>query len=203
MTLLSAAATGLCLGGSLIVAIGPQNAFILRQGILRRHVLPLVLFCAASDALLILAGVAGLGRLLQSAPHIARLATLAGGAFLFVYGALAFARAFRPHAMLPTDKPDAGLPAALATCAACSWGNPHAYLDTVLLIGTLALPFSGMDRAAYAAGAMAASFCWFFALGYGARLLAPLFQRPASWRVLDGGIGLVMWSIAIWLVTAK
>jgi L-lysine exporter family protein LysE/ArgO len=181
--------SGLLLGASLIVAIGAQNAFVLRQGLLRAHRFPVALFCAVSDAVLIGVGVAGLG--------------IAIGALVLVwYGIQALRRAFHPHAMTAdTHGISAPMWQVLATCAGFTWLNPHVYLDTVLLIGSLATPWPPLwQRTLFGVGAATASFAWFFGLVYGARLLAPLFRKPLAWRVLDGVIALVMWSIAVKLV---
>lgn len=186
--------TGFALGATLIIAIGAQNAFILRQGLLREHVFILCLICALSDALLIVAGVAGLGSLIATRPSLIFWITLGGAIFLLAYAAIAFRRAMWPEAMdtaAATRKP-AGLGAALAACLAFTFLNPHVYLDTVILLGSLSARYDGQGRIAYGAGATLASFTWFFGLGYGARLLAPLFAKAAAWRVLDTLIGLVM-----------
>ncbi len=196
----SAAFSGFLLGGSLIVAIGAQNAFILRQGLLRSHVFVLCLICALSDALLIAAGVGGLGALIARSPKLIGFVTLAGAAFLFWYAAVAFRRAFHPEAMTVRSEGGQSLRAAVATCLAFTFLNPHVYLDTVLLLGGLSARFEGMARAAYGAGAALASFVWFFSLGYGARLLQPVFAKPAAWRVLDCVIGLVMALIGLSLL---
>jgi L-lysine exporter family protein LysE/ArgO len=195
--LLDALATGFGIGFSLIVAIGPQNAYVLRLGLARRHVLPIVLFCSVSDATLIAAGVGGLGQLIGAYATLAAIIGAGGAAFLFVYGILAFRRALHPDVLLPVEQPVPRLRTALATCAAFTWGNPHVYLDTVLLVGSLSLPFHGWPLLGYGAGACLASFVWFFGLGFGARLLTPLFRRRVTWRILDGLIGIVMWSIAL------
>jgi L-lysine exporter family protein LysE/ArgO len=200
MTIYSAAFTGFSIGLSLIVAIGPQNAYVLRLGLLRQHVLPIVLFCSLSDAALITAGVGGLGVLVGSYPTLAAIISVCGAAFLFGYGCLAFRRALHPAILLPTEQPAPALRTALLTCGAFTWGNPHVYLDTVLLVGSLSLPFHALALLAYGAGACLASFAWFFGLGFGARFLSPLFSRPVTWRILDALIGMVMWSIALRLV---
>jgi L-lysine exporter family protein LysE/ArgO len=195
--MLGPALDGFLIGASLIVAIGAQNAFVLRQGLQRRFVFAVCLTCALADALLIAAGVAGLGRLVAGAPGLVAAITVAGAAFLFLYGLRAFFRAARPGAMQAgAEAGRAGLGATLAACLAFTFLNPHVYLDTLLLIGGLSTRHAGAARLAYGAGAAAASFAWFFALGYGARLLAPLFARPAAWRVLDIAIGAVMWGLA-------
>lgn len=194
--------SGFFLGLSLIVAIGAQNAFILRQGLLRQHVFVLCLICAASDALLIAAGVAGLGTLVSSSPLLIQLVTLAGAAFLFAYAAIAFYRAWRPQALHATGSGRTSLKAAIAACLAFTFLNPHVYLDTVVLLGSLSGQYSGTARLHYAIGAVLASFVWFFALGYGARLLEPVFVRPGAWRVLDIIIGLIMAMLGISLLGA-
>jgi L-lysine exporter family protein LysE/ArgO len=194
--MLTAILAGFILGGSLIIAIGAQNAFVLRQGLLRQHVFPLVLFCAVSDAALILLGVAGFGEAIKAAPSLLKAVTWGGAAFLFWYGSTAFRRAMTPNA-LETGQ-GAGLPlrAALAQGAAFTWLNPHVYLDTVVLVGGISTTF-GDNRWWYAFGAATASFAWFFALGYGARLLIPVFQKPVAWKMLDILIGCVMWGLAV------
>jgi L-lysine exporter family protein LysE/ArgO len=200
MNILPAGLSGFALGGSLIVAIGAQNAFILRQGLLRRHVLLLCLICALSDALLIAAGVGGMGALVSQSRTLVLAVTLGGAVFLGSYAALAFRRAARPDVMVTGGSEGLSLKAAVLTCLAFTFLNPHVYLDTVLLLGSLSAGFKGSERLAYGAGAAIASFVWFFGLGYGARLLAPMFARPAAWRVLDGLIGLVMSALALGLV---
>ncbi len=196
----SAALSGFFLGASLIIAIGAQNAFILRQGLLRQHVFILCLICALSDALLISAGVAGLGTLIAQSPKLIAFVTLTGAAFLFWYASVAFRRAFHPEAMQVKSNGATSLKAAVATCLALTFLNPHVYLDTVLLLGSLSAQFEGSARAAYGIGAAIASFVWFFALGYGARLLQPIFAKPAAWRVLDCIIGVVMALIGLSLL---
>jgi L-lysine exporter family protein LysE/ArgO len=193
--MLTAVFSGFLLGGSLIIAIGAQNAFILRQGLLKQHVLPLTLFCAASDALLILAGVAGFGEAIKAAPDLLKVVTWGGALFLFWYGFSAFRRALRASIMEKAEGKDVSLSSALAQCAAFTWLNPHVYLDTVVLVGGISTSFGG-DRWWYALGAAVASFVWFLGLGYGARFLTPFFAKPVAWRVLDTGIGLVMWALA-------
>jgi L-lysine exporter family protein LysE/ArgO len=194
--LFSAFATGFGIGGGLIIAIGAQNAFVLRQGILKQHVLPVVLVCAISDAVLIIAGVAGLGALVQAVPSLLVAICIGGIAFLSWYGYLALRRAMSPQIMAVEGQSAISLRAALITCATFTWLNPHVYLDTVVLVGALSAPFEGQFKIAYAIGAATASFAWFFGLGYGARLLAPVFRNPTAWRVLDLLITAVMWLIA-------
>ena len=196
----AAALAGFALGLSLIVAIGAQNAFVLRQGLIGRHVLPVVLVCAVSDAALIAAGVGGLGALVQRSQALLVAITAGGALFLFLYGIFAFHRAWVGGSMTVDEEGGGTLRAALATVLALTFLNPHVYLDTVLLLGGLSARYEGTDRLAYGLGAMTASFAWFAALGYGTRLLVPVFARPAAWRALDVGIGIVMWLIALKLV---
>lgn len=188
---------GFLLGGSLIVAIGAQNAFILRQGLLDRHVFVLCLICALSDAVLIAAGVGGLGAIVASSPGAVRIVSVAGAVFLAAYSVLAFRRALRPGALEAATRGETALWPAILACLAFTFLNPHVYLDTVLLVGGLSGQYSGTGRLVFALGAMAASFVWFFGLGYGARLLQPIFARPRSWQVLDVLIGLVMAGLAL------
>jgi L-lysine exporter family protein LysE/ArgO len=190
---------GFALGFSLILAIGAQNAFVLRQGLRREHVFWICLTCAVSDAVLICAGVAGFGSLATVVPWFEPLMRYGGAAFLFCYGALSFRSAWRGGATLQAGVArGSGLSAALLTVLAFTWLNPHVYLDTVVLIGSISAQYD--DRAVFAAGAVTASFVFFFGLGYGARFLAPLFARPGAWRILDSLIGGIMWLIAIKLV---
>ncbi|MCW2840703.1 MAG: amino acid transporter [Aeromicrobium sp.] len=195
-----AAVSGLGFGLSLIVAIGAQNAFVLRQGLRREHVLAVVAICAVSDAVLIVTGVAGLGSLLDLAPWLVDVLSLGGAAFLLTYAVLAARRAWRPAAM----RADAGdgatsLWPAVTAALALTWLNPHVYLDTVVLLGSVA-GTHGDERWWFGAGAVAGSVVWFTSLGYGARLLEPLFERPLAWRVLDALIAVVMAAIAIGLL---
>jgi L-lysine exporter family protein LysE/ArgO len=200
MQIFSAAVSGFLLGASLIIAIGAQNAFILRQGLLRSHVFILCLICALSDAVLIAAGVAGLGTIISRSPGLIAVVTLGGAVFLGSYAFLAFRRAVYPHAMQAEAENGLTLKAAVATCLAFTFLNPHVYLDTVVLLGSLSAAYEGVGRLAYGAGAAVASFIWFFGLGYGARLLQPVFARPAAWRVLDVIIGIVMSLLALSLL---
>ncbi|QDW28590.1 amino acid transporter [Arthrobacter sp. KBS0702] len=193
--------SGLSAGLSLIVAIGAQNAFVLRQGIQRSHVAMVVAVCAVSDLLLILLGVAGIGVLLDRAPAALVVIRWAGAAFLLAYGAFAAWRAVRGEQMdHPEDKPAGSRAAVLATCLAFTWLNPHVYLDTVLLLGSLAAAQGESGRWWFAAGAGLGSIAWFTALGAGARFLTSLFRRRAAWRVLDAMIAVVMVSLAVLLL---
>lgn len=192
---------GLALSLGLIVAIGAQNAFVLRQGLRREHVGPVVLFCAAADALLIMAGVLGMAQALGERPGLARALALAGALFLAVYGALALRRA-RQSGQLRAAGGGEGLgrTAALAQAAAFTLLNPHVYLDTVLLVGSIGAQQPAELRAFFIAGAALASALWFGLLGFGARWLAPWFARPRAWQVLDSLIGLTMWVLSALLL---
>ena len=190
--------SGFALGLSLILAIGAQNAFVLRQGLRGEHVLAVVLTCAVSDALLIAAGVAGFGRLVEAAPWIVEAFRWGGAAFLAAYAARAAASAWRGSGALVAGAAAGGLARAIATCLALTWLNPHVYLDTLVLLGSIST--QAPHPALFGAGAIAASFAFFAALGYGAALLRPVFARPAAWRWLDAGIALVIGALAVGLV---
>lgn len=198
---LGPALAGFATSFSLILAIGAQNAFVLRQGLIRTHVFWLCLFCGTSDAVLIAAGVAGFGALSRSLPWLSAALTLGGAAFLFVYGALRLRAAWRGGHGLTAEGAGGTVWQVLGTAAALTWLNPHVYLDTLGLIGAVASPYTEIAaRVAFALGAIAASFTFFFALGYGARLLAPYMASPRAWRLLDLGIAAVMWSLAATLL---
>ncbi|WP_226622540.1 LysE/ArgO family amino acid transporter [Alloyangia pacifica] len=197
---MQAAAAGFALGLSLIVAIGAQNAFVLRQGLRREHVLPVVLVCALSDAVLIAAGVAGFGMLATHLPGLETAMRWLGACFLTWYGARTLRAALRGGGALRAEAaPGHGsLRRVLLTCLALTWLNPHVYLDTVMLLGAISAQYD--SRLHFGLGAVTASLLFFFALGFGARLLAPVFARPVAWRVLDLVIGLTMWLIAVKLL---
>jgi L-lysine exporter family protein LysE/ArgO len=178
----------------LIVAIGAQNAFVLRQGLRREHVVVVVITCAVSDLALIGAGIAGLGAVVTTRPEAMTIIRWVGATFLIGYAALAARRAWRPAALKPTDRAPATLRATLLTCLALTYLNPHVYLDTVLLLGSIAQQHP--HRWLFGIGAAAASAVWFTALGAGAHRLAPVLARPAAWRVLDGLIAVVMLGVA-------
>ncbi|UWF77137.1 LysE/ArgO family amino acid transporter [Microbacterium neungamense] len=216
---------GLGLGLSLIVAIGAQNVFVLRQGLRREHVLPVVVICAVSDAVLIAAGVAGLGYIVQQAPWLVTIARWAGAVFLVTYGVMAARRAWRGDGSLQVDASpssaglstaDAGAASAptsggtatmtrtrlapvIGTVLALTWLNPHVYLDTVLMLGSVAATH-GEERWLFAAGAMTASVLWFAGLGFGARHLGRWLRTRRAWRMLDAGIAVVMVVLGIGLV---
>lgn len=193
---------GFALSFSLILAIGAQNAFVLRQGLRRAHVFMVCLTCAVSDAILISVGVGGFGILSDMVPWLETVMLYGGAAFLFVYGAMAFWSAWKGTGVLKAEGGKTGSwQAALATCLALTWLNPHVYLDTVVLLGSIAAQYDGA-RLEFGVGAVTASFVFFFSLGYGARLLAPFFANPLAWRVLDVIVGVIMWAIALKLIVS-
>lgn len=206
-TALPAFAAGLGLGGSLIIAIGAQNAFVLRQGLSRNHVFAVALTCVLCDVTLIAAGAVGFGSLVARFPALTSVAAWGGVIFLALYGAASLRSAAHPgvlraekagaHGMLTTTS------SAVAAALAISLLNPHVYLDTVVLIGSIAAQYGWSTRVWFTAGAMTASTLWFFGLAYGARLLAPLFERESAWRVLDAVIAVIMWWIAATLVMGQ
>jgi L-lysine exporter family protein LysE/ArgO len=181
---------------TLIAAIGAQNAFVLRQGIRREHVLPVVAMCTLSDIVLIAAGIAGVGALVSAHPNALNVAKFGGAAFLVGYGLLAAKRAWRPSSLTPSDAAPARLGAVLLTCAALTFLNPHVYLDTVVLLGTLANEHPD-GRWLFGIGAVTASAVWFVSLGLGARRLAGLFATPLTWRILDGIIAVTMTALGL------
>lgn len=192
--------TGFITGLSLIVAIGSQNAFILRQGLRRAHVLPVVVICALSDAILICVGVFASSKIAIALPLALPIMRWGGAAFLIAYGAIALRSAWLGGQHLtPTDGIPQSLGAAVVTCLMLTWLNPHVYLDTVVLLGAISTKF-GASSGAFALGATLGSTVFFFTLGYGARLLAPLFAKERSWRILDATICAIMWSIAAKLI---
>ena len=196
----SALISGFLISLSLIAAIGAQNAFVLRQGLRREHVGWVVLACALSDAVLIVAGVAGFGVLSTKLPWVGGVMRLGGAAFLIAYGALRFRAAWRGgEALLPGADAPAPLGRVLATCLLLTWANPHVYLDTLVLIGSVSAQYAPFGFA-FGTGAVAASFLFFAMLGYGARLLAPVFARPRAWVVLEVVVGCTMWAIAAGLL---
>ncbi|MET8979587.1 LysE/ArgO family amino acid transporter [Streptomyces sp. NPDC004539] len=200
---LTAAVAGFGTGLSLIVAIGAQNAFVLRQGVRRDAVLPVVAICALSDALLIALGIGGVGALVVAWPGVLTAVGWVGGAFLLGYGALAVRRVVRPQGALAAEGDTAGsVKRAVLTCLALTWLNPHVYLDTVFLLGSIAAD-RGSLRWTFGFGAAAASLCWFAALGFGARLLSRFLTRPAAWRVLDGFVAATMIVLGVTLIAGS
>lgn len=191
--LVSAAITGFFTGAGLIIAIGAQNAFVLRQGLQRSHVGLVVSLCALSDALLIALGVAGIGALVLQWPQWLHGLHFGGAAFLAWYGLQAARRAWQgSSALSASQQPSGSRRQVLLACLAFTWLNPHVYLDTMVLLGSLSTSYPGRAQWAFGLGACAASVVWFSALGFGARLLQPVFRKPAAWRVLDGAIALFM-----------
>ncbi|MEO3427207.1 LysE/ArgO family amino acid transporter [Pelagibius sp. CAU 1746] len=201
----SAALEGFGLGAGLIIAIGAQNAYVLRQGLLKQHVFAVASLCFLIDCALIALGAGGFASLLNAVPKLPGIAAWGGALFLAGYSLRAFAAALHPGSLRADGTPPggAGLKAALATAVALSLLNPHVYLDTVVLLGGLAAQYPGAQRLAFALGAMAASGLWFYGLGYGARRLAPLFAKPAAWRLLDGFVGCLMASLAAGLILGQ
>jgi L-lysine exporter family protein LysE/ArgO len=201
---LSALVTGFLLGLSLILAIGPQNAFVLRQGLLNQHVLPVVLFCALSDALLIALGIAGVSlAIAEFAEQYKPTLFLIAAMWLGVYGFQRFMDAWRGNATLQLATDERGsLRGTLGAAALLTFGNPHVYLDTVVLIGTLSLQYSGFAKLAFGAGAVLASLAFFSALAFAARLMLPLMRKRHAWRVIDGVIAGIMFVLAAGMLFA-
>ena len=189
-------ATGFLTSFMLIAAIGAQNAFVLRQGIRREHVLPVVALCTVSDLVLIIAGIAGFGALIAAHPDIVTVARFGGATFLIGYGLLAARRALRPGTLTPSETAPARLASVLGTCLALTFLNPHVYLDTVVLLGALANEHRDA-RWIFGVGAVTASVVWFTSLGFGATRLSGLFARPMTWRILDGVIAVMMIGLAV------
>lgn len=199
--LFTAATAGLLAGAGLIIAIGAQNAFVLRQGLKRQHVALVVSICACGDIALILLGVAGIGALVQQWPGLLQVLRFGGAAFLACYGLMAARRAWQGSGALAAGGSEpADWRRAALTCLAFTFLNPHVYLDTMVLLGSLSTRYPDGLRWAFAAGACVASVLWFSALGFGARLLQPVFRRPNAWRVLDAGIALFMLVLCLMLL---
>ena len=189
--------TGLGVGFSLILAIGAQNAFVLRQGLKREYVFSICLICALSDSILIYLGITGFSKIVEEFPLITIFAQYFGAVFLFIYGLRSFYSAFRKNTRLdPSSIEKANIYRVLGTCLAFTWLNPHVYLDTVVLVGSISTNFIN-ELPAFAMGAILSSWIFFFSLGYGAKFLLPLFQNSISWKILDFLIGGIMWVIAI------
>lgn len=194
--MIGAAVSGFLTSLSLILAIGAQNAFVLRQGLMRSHVFLVCSICAVSDAILIAVGVGGFGALSDALPWLPSLMRWLGVAFLLFYGARSFWSAIQPGKLTPAGDNGKSALAVASTCLALTWLNPHVYLDTVVLLGAIGSTHEGLNRLAFGGAAVTASFVFFFTLGYGARALAPFFARRMAWRILDIGVGVVMWTIA-------
>ena len=187
--------SGFLLGLSLIIAIGSQNAFVLKQGLKREHIFFVCLFCAVSDALLISAGVGGFGAVTARYPHVIDIAKIAGVLFLLGYGLQSLYASIRvSHALNVDGQVVSSLKKALLLCFGFTWLNPHVYLDTLVLVGMVST--GAASKLTFAIGAISASFFFFFALGYGARLLRPLFAKPKAWNILDALVGLLMLYLA-------
>lgn len=188
-------------GAGLIIAIGAQNAFVLKQGLLRQHVLLTVLFCALSDAFLISLGVGGFGELILSIDGLLPFAKWGGAIFLAYYGFRSFRSAFLNSSLnVKMEEQSVSYVEVLLSLFAFTYLNPHVYLDTVVLLGSISSQFPETERYVFGMGAMAASFIWFFSLGYGARFLRPFFESPGAWKVLDILIGIMMWVISLSLI---
>lgn len=197
MSLAYAGVAGFALSLGLILAIGPQNVFVLRQGLLRSHVFAVCLTCSVCDALFIVAGVAGVGAALQAASWLERPLALGAAAFIAGYGILRFRSSTRPSALTVDEEETASLWPTLVAALGFTFLNPHVYLDTLLLIGGASTNFTGLSLVAFAGGAMAASFVFFFSLGFGARRLSPWLSTPKAWRRIDLGIGASMVAIGL------
>ena len=194
--MLNAVLAGFALGGGLIVAIGAQNAFVIRQGVLNSHIFWICFFCAVSDAILIWSGVYGMGLVVETLPWFIPVLTYGGAAFLIWYGVKAFRRVLKPEALKEEGKTITSLFFALAACAAFTWLNPHVYLDTLILVGSIANSRPAGEQAPFALGASLASFAWFFLIGYGAKALRGPLSKPIVWRGIDLIITLIMFYLA-------
>ena len=191
--------TGFSIGFSLILAIGAQNAFVLKQGLIRQNVFLVCLICAASDAILITLGVSGFGEIITEYPIIEKLARIGGALFLFTYGVLnLYSAQTKTHALEPTKKIQKSKRKTILTCLGFTWLNPHVYLDTVVMLGSISTQFE--NTAAFALGAISASFVFFFSLGFGASKLTKYFEKPRTWKVLENLIGILMIFLGITLV---
>ena len=191
--------TGFSIGFSLILAIGAQNAFVLKQGLIRQNVFLVCLICAASDAILITLGVSGFGEIITEYPIIERLARIGGALFLFTYGVLnLYSAQTKTHALEPTKKIQKSKRKTILTCLGFTWLNPHVYLDTVVMLGSISTQFE--NTATFALGAISASFIFFFSLGFGASKLTRYFEKPRTWRVLENLIGILMIFLGITLI---
>ncbi len=199
--MIAAASTGFFTSFALILAIGAQNAFVLRQGLMRQHVLAVALTCALSDAVLISLGVAGFGVLTARFPSLPLIMQYAGAAFLLGYGALRFAAAWKGTAHLDAAKPAQSMGTTVLTCLVLTWLNPHVYLDTLGLLGAVSTRFETFTlKATFAVSAIFASFTFFFSLAYGAKFMSNIMQSARAWQLMDVGIGALMWLLALRLI---
>jgi len=187
-------------GSGLIIAIGAQNAFVLSQGVKKNHYIIIPLICAVCDALLITLGVSGVGTVIAASKTLSTIAGIGGAAFLFIYGLGSFRSAIKGGTLSSEEKAQTSLKAAILTTLAVTLLNPHVYIDTVILLGSISSQFENSGRVVFGAGAALASFVWFFSLSLGGGLLAPVFKKEAAWRVLDTLVGLTMWAIALSVV---
>ena len=194
---------GFGISGGLIAAIGAQNAFVLSQSVRRNHHMVIALICSICDATLIAVGIGGMGTLVASRPFLMQLAAWGGAAFLFLYGLRSFCSALRGGRLETDTETVSTLGSIICATLAVTLLNPHVYLDTIVLMGSVSGQFAGTGRIWFGAGAMTASFIWFFSLSLGGQMLAPLFQRPLAWRVLDGLVCVTMWGIAFSLLMAE
>lgn len=184
-------------GGGLIIAIGAQNAFVLSQGVRKNHIILIPLICAVCDALLIALGVTGMGTLIASSKPLSLAAGIGGAVFLFIYGIGSFKSAYKGGSLSASQKAESSLKSIIFTTLAVTLFNPHVYLDTVVLLGSISSQFQQPGHLFFGAGAILASFIWFFSLSIGGRMLAPLFTKESSWRILDTLVGIIMWAIAL------
>ncbi|MCK5350523.1 MAG: amino acid transporter [Desulfobacula sp.] len=184
-------------GSGLIIAIGAQNAFVLSQGVRKNHYIVIPLICAVCDALLIILGVTGMGTLIASSKNLSLIAGIGGAVFLFIYGIRSFKSAIRGGSLSANQKTESSLKATILTTLAVTLLNPHVYLDTVILLGSISSQFKQPGHIFFGAGAVTASFIWFFSLSIGGKMLAPLFIKESSWRILDTLVGITMWVIAL------
>lgn len=191
--------SGLMLGLGLILAIGSQSSFVLRQGLKNEHVLAVCLVCSISDAILITIGVSGFALVAAATPGIEAAARYGGALFLLYFGARSYWASIKSNAVTPGSAPGGSLAATIATCLAFTWLNPHVYLDTVVLMGSVATQYAE-QKTCFLLGAISASCLFFFSLGFGAKLIAPFFANPKAWKTLDFAIGCAMWSMAFSLL---
>lgn len=199
--MITAASTGFFTAFALILAIGAQNAFVLRQGLMRQHVFAVALTCALSDAILIAAGVAGFGVLVAQYPDLPIIMRYLGAAFLLGYGALRLIAAWRGSSHMEEAKPATSLRATIITCLMLTWLNPHVYLDTLALLGAVSTQFElASERLIFGVFAVLSSFTFFFSLAYGAKFMSPLMQSNRAWQIMDVGIGILMWLLAFGLI---
>ncbi|RKF20235.1 amino acid transporter [Alginatibacterium sediminis] len=198
--MLHALSSGFALGFSLILAIGAQNAFVLKQGLKRQHVFAVCLCCALSDAILITAGVAGFGTIVQQFPSLEIIARYCGATFLIIYALLSLKTAFtKKHSLELNQDTQYKLLPIIATCLALTWLNPHVYLDTVVLLGSISTQYPGLEFY-FGLGAVISSFVFFFSLGYGAKFLIPVFSTPKAWKVFEVIVAVLMFAIALSLI---